>query len=225
MKLSASLAIAVALVAGCGGAEPRPPADAFLGSIERAAGGVRSLRLTDHVSRRVRAICAEAARGTGIHVVCPPIVPADGVTDYPAMAGPQDLGRNVYTMSFNNGQVPGHVHWEIGAGTLEDVSLTEFDTSDWAASGPVRPARLVGARRCAGFLILIYRFPESDGQLEGHDAALATAGRITYFASVHGYRHDDADVAMLLAILLSIRSDDVARIGPALGACHAVVGE
>jgi hypothetical protein len=82
---------------------------------------------------------------------------------------------------------------------------------------------LIGGDRCAGYLIAIYRFPENDGQLEGHDVALATAAGITYFASVHGYGHDDADVAMLLAILLSARGDHVARVWPAPGACRAVV--
>ena len=202
----AVVALAVALM-GCGANRRDRP---------HAAGG---LRLTDNVAAGIRAACAETARITGIRVVCPPLVPADGVTDH----GPQITARDVYTMSFNNGQVPGHIHWEVGAGTLEGVATAEFDERDWDAPAPKQPARLIGARRCAGVLVMLYRFPQSDGQLEGHDVALATVGPITYFASIHGYSHDHADVDMLLAILRSARGDHVTRVGPAVSACRAVV--
>lgn len=189
---------------------------------ERVA-AVHTLSLTTHVSSPVTATCAEAARATRIRVVCPPVVPTDGVTSAHDLYGPQMTGPDVYTMSFNNGQVPGHIHWEVGAGSLEGIATAEFDERNWDAPSPKQPARLIGGERCAGFLVMLYRFPQFDGQLEGHDVALATEGRITYFASVHGYAHDDADVAMLLAILLSARGDHVTRVWPGLGACRAVV--
>ena len=78
-------------------------------------------------------------------------------------------------MSFNNGQVPGHIHWEVGAGTLAGIATAEFDERNWDAPAPKQPPRVIGGDRCAGYLIAIYRFPENDGQLEGHDVALATA--------------------------------------------------
>ena len=131
----------------------------------------------------------------------------------------------MYTLSFNNGQVAGHAHWEVGAGTLKGVATAEFDERDWDAPAPKHPARLIGVRRCGGLLIMVYRFPHSDGQLEDHDVALGTVRRITYFASVHGYTHDDADVAMLLAILRSARGDHVAGVGPPFAACRAVVAK
>jgi hypothetical protein len=184
---------------------------------------VHTLALSTHVSQRVIATCAEAAAATRIRVVCPPVVPADGVTGDHTLYGPQVTDPDVYTMSFNNGQVPGHIHWEVGAGSLEGIATAEFDESDWDAPSPKRPAVLIGGERCGGYLIAIYRFPLYDGQLEGHDVALATVGRVTYFASVHGYTHDDADVAMLLAILLSARGDHVTRVWPTPGACRAVV--
>ena len=187
--------------------------------------GVRSLRLTDHVPSRVRAACAQAARATRVRVVCPPLVPGSGVTSERDLYGPQVLARDVYTLSFNNGQVPGHIHWEVGAGTLAGVAAAEFDERGWDAPAPKQPVRLIGGDRCGGYLIRIYRFPVNDGQLAGHDVALASAGRITYFASVHGYADDAADVAMLLAILRSARGDDVAGVGAAVAGCRAVVAE
>jgi hypothetical protein len=187
--------------------------------------GARGLRLTYDVSPRVRAACAEAARATRIRVVCPPLVPADGVTSESALYGPQVLAPDVYTLSFNNGQVPGHIHWEAGAGTLAGIATAEFDERDWDAPEPKQPPVLIGGERCGPRLIRIYRFPENDGQLEGHDVALAIAGGITYFASIHGYNHDAADVAMLRAILRSAGEDHVARVRAALTGCRAVVAK
>ena len=83
------------------------------------------------------------------------------------------------------------------------IATAEFDERDWDAPAPKQPPVLIGGERCGRRLIRIYRFPENDGQLEGHDVALAIAGGITYFASIHGYNHDAADVAMLRAILRS----------------------
>ena len=186
---------------------------------------VHALQLTRDVPARVRAACADAARATPIRVVCPPLVPADGVTGESDLYGPQVLTRDVYTLSFNNGQVPGHIHWEVGAGTLAGVASAEFDERGWDAPAPKRPPALIGGERCGAELIRIYRFPQSDGQLEGHDVALATAGGITYFASIHGHDHDDADVAMLVAILRSARGDHVTGVGPALAGCRAVVAK
>jgi hypothetical protein len=213
VKQIAAAALLAVLLGGCGGGH-------------RARRAPATLRLTYDLSPRVRAACAQAARATRIRVVCPPLVPADGVGGGPADGyGPQVLTKDAYTLSFNNGQVPGHIHWEVGAGTLAGIAAAEFDERDWDAPAPKQPVRLIGGERCDGLLIAIYRFPENDGQLEGHDVALASAAGITYFASVHGYGQDDADVAMLVAILRSARGDHVARVRPALGACRAVVAK
>jgi len=207
-------AVVIAVLLGACGAQH---------STRRAAPAI--LRLTDRVPRPVRAACAEAARATRIRVVCPPLVPADGVTDERDLYGPQVLTADVYTLSFNNGRVPGHIHWEVGAGTLAGIATAEFDERDWDAPAPKHAPVLTGGARCGAYVIRTYRFPQSDGQLEGHDVALATTGGITYFASIHGYDHDDADVAMLVAILRSARGDHVARVGPALAGCRAVVAK
>ncbi len=187
----------VAVLAGCG-ASHRAGSGPAPGPALAPAGW---LRLTTHVSPRVRATCATAARATHLTVICPPLVPADGVTADHDMYGPQFESRDLYTMSFNNGQVPGHIHWEVGAGTLGALSAAEFDIRNWDATAPKHPARTLWVRRIGGHVITMYRFPDNDGQLEGHDAALATLGRVTYMVSIHGHDHDPADVAMLVAIL------------------------
>ena len=209
MKRVAAATVLVLLLGACGAEPDAPPAP-------RA-----TLQLTSDVPAPVLVTCGEAAEATRIRVVCPPLVPAGGVADH----GPQVTAPDVYTLSFNNGQVPGHIHWEAGAGTLAGIATAEFDERDWDAPEPKQPPVLIGGERCDPYLIRIYRFPENDGQLEGHDVALAIVGGITYFASIHGYDRDDADVAMLLAILRSAGGDHVTRVRPALTGCRAVVAK
>jgi hypothetical protein len=155
--------------------------------LERAV-RVTSIRLTTTVPRQVTASCAAAARKTQQEVVCPPLVPARGVVSNPELYGPQIVNRRSYSVSINNGQNPGRIHWV-------------FDRSNWAAPPSTHPAHLIGKRDYLGHVISLYRFPDQDGQLEGHDAAFATKRGVSYFVSIHGHTHDDGDIAMLLAIL------------------------
>ena len=104
-------------------------------------------------------------------------------------------------MSINNGTNDGYIHWEFGAIKGPETRLWVFDRSNWDALPPKHPARLIGKLNSLGHLITIYRFPDNDGQLEGHDAAFATEHGVSYFVSIHGHTHDDGDIAMLLAIL------------------------
>lgn len=178
------------------------PPDACLRFIERVV-RVRSLQLTAPAPSEVKASCGAAARTTHLRVVCPPIVPVGGVVADHDLYGPQVVNVSTYSVSINNGQNPGHIHWEFGAIKGPERQLWVFDTSDWDASPPKHPARRIGQHRSLGYLIALYRFPDNDGQLEGHDAAIAREGGISYFVSVHGHHDDDADIAMLLAILLA----------------------
>jgi len=140
---------------------------------------------------------------THIKVFCPPLVPAGGVVNDPELYGPQIADRRSYSVSINNGQNPGHIHWEFGAIKGAATQLWVFDRANWEATPPKQPARRIGNLRYLGHLITLYRFPDNDGQLEGHAAAFATEDGISYFVSVHGHTDDDADIAMLLAILLA----------------------
>ncbi len=176
--------------------------DGCLRFLQRAV-PVRSIRLTARVPAQVEATCRAAARLTHLEVLCPPLVPIGGVVHDHELYGPQIVDRRSYSASINNGQNPGHIHWEFGAIRGPATRLWVFDRRDWDAPPNTPPARRIVRRRYLGHLITIYRFPENGGQLAGHDAAFASEGGISYFASLHGHRHDDADIAMLLAVLLS----------------------
>jgi hypothetical protein len=168
---------------------------------------VDSVALTAHPSSRVRATCEQAGRQARIPVVCPPLVPGDGVVADPNLYGaegarqPETAGA-FYLLTFNNGENVGHVHWIVGAGRGRSVQRNLFDPRVWAVPGRVRR---LGERRYGPWTIAFYRFPPfpSGGQLGGHDLALAEVHGTTYFVSVHGRTHHDADAAMLIAILLS----------------------
>lgn len=165
---------------------------------------VDSVRLTTHLPPRVRSTCAQAGRQVRVAVVCPPLVPADGVVSDPNLYGaePMDPAGDFYLLTFNNGQITGHTHWIVGAGRGDTVHRYVFDSRIWAVPGRVQR---LGEGRYGPWAITFYRFPPypSGGELGGHDLALAHLGDTAYFASVHGRRHHDADAAMLLAMLLT----------------------
>lgn len=171
--------------------------------VERAA-RVRSIELTSTIPLEVKQSCAATARLTRIRVICPPVVPAGGVVRLPSAEqfyGPQIVTARSYSVSINNGDTGGYIRWEFGAIQGPATRLWVFDRANWETLPPKRPAVRVSERDYAGHVISIWRFPDNDGQLEGHDAAFATEHGISYFVSIHGHTHDDGDVAMLLAIL------------------------
>jgi hypothetical protein len=165
---------------------------------------VDSVHLTTRLPPRVRSTCAQARRQVRIGVVCPPLVPADGVVPDPNLYGAElrDPAGNFYLLTFNNGQITGHTHWIVGAGRGQTVHRYLFDPRIWAVPESVRR---LGKRRYGPWAITFYRFPPypSGGELGGHDLALAHLRDTTYFASAHGRTHHDADAAMLLAMLLT----------------------
>ncbi len=177
---------------------------ACLRFLDRAA-HVTSIRLSTTIPAQVKASCAAAARMTQLEVVCPSLIPAGGVVTDHELYGPQIVNRGSYSVSINNGQNPGHIHWEFGAIKGSETRLWVFDRSNWDTLPPKHPAQLIGKRNLLGHLVTLYRFPDNDGQLEGHDAAFATEHGVSYFVSIHGHTHDDGDIAMLLAILARSR--------------------
>ena len=117
----------------------------------------------------------------------------------------RDSTGNFYLLTFNNGQNVGYTHWTVGAGRGETVHDYVLDPGIWDVPGRVRR---LGERRYGPWLISFYGFPPfpSGGQFGGHGLALARVGGTTYFTSVHGRAHRDADAAMLLGVLLTARS-------------------
>jgi hypothetical protein len=164
---------------------------------------VRSIRLTTRLPDRVRSTCEQARRQARIAVVCPPLVPAGGVVDDPGLYGAEFSApaRNFYLLTFNNGENPGRVHWIVGAGRRETVQRNLFNPRIWDVPGRIRR---LGEHRYGPWTMAFYRFPPhpSGGPLGGHDLALIRLDGTTYLASIHGWKHHDADAAMLIAILL-----------------------
>jgi hypothetical protein len=165
---------------------------------------VHSLNLSTDVPQRVRSTCARAGRQVRIAVVCPPLVPAGGVISDPDLYGAESRGSagDFYLLTFNNGENRGYIHWIVGAGWGGTVESSLFDPRQWDVPGGIRA---LGKRRYGPWTISFYHFPPhpSGGPLGGHDLALTKVGNTTYFATVHGHSHRDADAAMLLAILLT----------------------
>jgi hypothetical protein len=142
-----------------------------------------------------------------MRVVCPPLIPTGGVVADPGLYGFEgpplsDKAGDFYLLTFNNGDNPGHIHWIVGAGLDHTVQSNMFDPRRWDVPGRTRR---LGERRYGPWTITFFRFPPhpSGGALGGHDFALAKVGRTTYFATVHGHTHQDADAAMLIAMLLT----------------------
>ena len=201
-----AIVLSALLLAGCGAGKQRISTNApsyracgargdptaCLRFLDRTV-GVTSIRADRERPRQVTATCVQTARLTQLPVTCPPLVPAGGVVTDRELYGPQLADRRSYSISINNGQNPRRIHWEIGAIKGPARALWIFDRSNWDALPPKPPVRLTSDRRDLGQVITLYRFQDSDGQLEGHDAALATKHGITYFVSIHGHTHDDGD--------------------------------
>jgi hypothetical protein len=168
---------------------------------------VYSVPLTTRLAPRVRSTCEKARRASRLKVVCPPLIPSGGVVTDPGLYGfygppLSDKAGDFYVLTFNNGDNRGHVHWMVGAGLDRTVQSNLFDPRRWDVPGRVHR---LGERRYGPWTITFFRFPPypSGGEFGGHDVALAKVGRTTYFATVHGHTHGDADAAMLIAILLT----------------------
>lgn len=162
---------------------------------------VTTMRLTRRIPAHVRKMCAATRRAVRIRVVCPPLVPVGGVVTDPGLSY-SDTYRNVtdfYAMTFNNGVIPGKIHWVVGAGTPARVRRYVLSSRYWDVKGPVLQ---LGKARYGGKDVTLYRFPEdpAGGLFGSHVVAMTRMGRLVLFASVHGYEHQDADIAMLVAM-------------------------
>jgi hypothetical protein len=165
---------------------------------------VETIRLTTQLPPRVRSMCAPARRQARIAVVCPPLVPAGGVVANPDLYGAEswNAAGDFYLLTFNNGDNRGYTHWIVGAGRDRTVHRYVLNPRIWEVPGRIRR---LGERRYGPWSVTFYGYPPhpSGDPFGGHVLALARMAGTTYFASVHGAAHRDADTAMLLAILLT----------------------
>src|SRR2546428_1492484 len=78
---------------------------------------VDSIRLTTHLPPRVRSTCTQARRQVRVPVVCPPLVPADGVVSDPNLYGAEsmDSAGRVYLLTLNHGQSTSASPWIVRA--------------------------------------------------------------------------------------------------------------
>jgi hypothetical protein len=101
-------------------------------------------------------------------------------------------------MSFNNGTIPGHLHWVVAKGSPAAVRYWVLSDATNEVKG--LPHRLKDLRM-GGRLVSIYRFPPfpKGGVFGGHDAALLRSGAFVVVASIHG-RHAYASARMAVAM-------------------------
>jgi hypothetical protein len=194
----------VLLVAGCAGhhetpaAAPSPRALDFSGRPEAvSADSLRpELVLTRRVPARVRAQCRRVSKQTRERVVCPRLVPRTPLSHLPYTQEPALVEPHLYVLSFNNGTIRGTQHWMTGAGTSTAVNADLIDDRMNETRGLPARIRLLRSGRTR---IAVYRYPRNGGGFqEHHVAAFAEAGGRVMFASLHGYGHAGAAIAMLI---------------------------
>lgn len=192
--LAPVVALVAVGVAGCGGGEApsRPPR-------------VDSLPMTRNLAPEVRSACRDAARDATIRVVCPPYVPDVPFASY----GDPEVDRGLrgafaappgelYELTFNNGDNRGTTHWMAGAGkpavVRRDILSDEFNETKGL---PLRVRRI----ELDGRRVDVYRYRgRAGGMHSGHVIAVAHMGELWALGSVHGFRHEDAAVAMAVTI-------------------------
>jgi hypothetical protein len=113
--------------------------------------------------------------------------------------------RDLQILSFNNGVIPGTLHWMAGAGTRRAADTQLIDDRWHDTNGLPTRIRLL---RSGGTRIAVYRYPAAAGGLqEGHVAALAPDGPKVEFVSIHGRDHGHAEAATAMLIDLLKRAD------------------
>jgi hypothetical protein len=157
--------------------------------------------MTTAVSPKVTRTCAQAVHQTTVPVYCPRLVPRGPIGDVEHIPDRDLYGpvvffnaRDLYQLSFNDGVIPGHQHWIVGAGRPATVRRLVIQGVE---NEQARAAALVGRRRLAGLAVSVYRFADPGGGMHaGHVAAFVQRGESIVFASLHGYSHRDAAEAM-----------------------------
>jgi hypothetical protein len=136
------------------------------------------------------------SKQTRERVVCPRLVPRTPLSHLPYTQEPALVEPHLYVLSFNNGTIRGTQHWMTGAGTRTAVNADLIDDRTNETKGLPTRIRLL---RSGPTRIAVYRYPRNGGGFqEHHVAAFGEAGGRVMFASLHGYGHADAAIAMLI---------------------------
>lgn len=151
--------------------------------------------------------CRQAAMQLRRTIACPLLVPKARIVRTIGVNGLVNSStiKDFYALAFNTGgedpNSPASIHWVIGVGTLAGVEKWAFSTS---RNEVKRPIVHLGTQHVAGIAVDMYRFPPypAGGEYGGHTFALVERGSQVYFASVHGYAHLDASIAMAVALAL-----------------------
>lgn len=173
--------------------------------LAKLAHTVHSLRMEIRTPPAVARVCAEIKRDIKAPVRCPRLIPAARIISWTGTSGPLDPpSRALYTMTFNNGgedpESPLSLHWIVGAGSLKEIQRTILEGTRNEVKGR---AQYLGSRELFGHRATLYKLPPypAGGPYGGHTLALVSIGGArAVFASVHGYQHLDASLAMAIAM-------------------------
>jgi hypothetical protein len=202
------LFLATDAATGCAGHHPRPPASRHVdGRLAEIAATVKSLPMEIGAPPPVIRVCREAEQALHRKVTCPRLVPKTRVSRLVGSTGllaPPSL-NNFYALTFNTGgddpTSPLGLHWIFGRGS--DANIKRLVLGDASNEVKGRP-RHIGTRTIDGVMVELYRFPgyPAGGPFGSHTLALVRKGRAAIFASVHGYLHLDASIAIAVSLAL-----------------------
>jgi hypothetical protein len=155
--------------------------------------------LTRQVPNRVRDACASLRAGVTVPVRCPRLVPA-GPLNTDIGIQKFTIRRKLYLLDVRTVVSGRELHWIVGGGEPRMVQ-------DWVIDGAEneRPGKavLVGKTQVGQRVVRIYRFPKppKGGPNGGHVGAFVRVAGGEYFATTHGWEHENTAVAILTAML------------------------
>jgi hypothetical protein len=206
LPLVAALCLGVT-VAGCASASQVHASKQPTNRLYALARGVKSIRLHIGTPAGVERWCRTAARDLHRTVACPRIVPDAPLASVAGVTGllePPSV-RGMYGLVFNTGgddpTSAMSIHWVVGEGTI--LALRRYILRLPSGRHPAF-APMVARRRVGGLVAMIYRFPDypQGGAFGGHTVAIVRRREHAYYASVHGYQHVDASVALAVGLAL-----------------------
>jgi hypothetical protein len=173
-------------------------------SLVSLAKTVTSMRLRIATPRIVSRACRKAQQKAHLRVWCPHLVPSGAISTISGLSGVLQSEPGFYALSFNNGnETPSRlsIHWIVGRGSLSEIDRNVLSDRRNEVKG--LPHHLDESVN-GGVIVQTYRFPSfpAGGPYGDHTLAVVRSGDDAVFASVHGYTHLDASIAMAVALAL-----------------------